>query len=74
MFNMLIAIMGDTFEQITENKLLNATKSRLELLGDLQANLMSNNLDKHQKRKFLFVIRPLERESSVDEQWQGSLK
>ena len=43
MFNMLIAIMGDTFEQITENKALNSTKSRLELMGDLQANLIVGN-------------------------------
>ena len=35
MFNMLIAIMGDTFEQITENRALNSVKSRLELMGDL---------------------------------------
>ena len=29
MFNMLIAIMGDTFEHIMENKIVHATKSKL---------------------------------------------
>ena len=65
MFNMLIAIMGDTFSQITENKDLNATKSRLELMGDLQANLMKKQAQDNDR--FLFVIKPLERDSSSDD-------
>ena len=35
MFNMLIGIMGDTFEQIMENRLVNSTKSKLELMSEL---------------------------------------
>ena len=62
---MLIAIMGDTFSQITENKDLNATKSRLELMGDLQANLMKKQAQDNDR--FLFVIKPLERDSSSDD-------
>ena len=65
---MLIAIMGDTFEQITENKALNSTKSRLELMGDLQANLivvpqkLGNNVG-----RFLFLIKPREIQNNSDE-------
>lgn len=29
MLNMLIAIMGDTFEHIMENRVVNSTKSKL---------------------------------------------
>ena len=39
MFNMLIAIMGDTFDKITENRSINAIKSKLELLSDLEGVL-----------------------------------
>ena len=39
MFNMLIAIMGDTFDKITENRAINAIKSKLELLADLKGVL-----------------------------------
>ena len=74
MFNMLIAIMGDTFEQITENKALNSTKSRLELMGDLQANLMAQKKQKEKGGRFLFLIKPRETQNNSDEQWQGSLK
>ena len=35
MFNMLIAIMSDTFDNINENKEANAIKSKLSLMGDL---------------------------------------
>lgn len=37
MFNMLIAIMGDTFDKITENKDVNSIKSKLDLMADLSA-------------------------------------
>ena len=39
MFNMLIAIMGDTFDKITENRAINAIKSKLALLADLKGVL-----------------------------------
>lgn len=34
MLNMLIAIMGDTFGRIMENKDVNATKTKLKILSD----------------------------------------
>ena len=34
MLNMLIAIMGDSFNKEVENKELNRTKTKLEMLGD----------------------------------------
>ena len=57
MLNMLIAIMGDTFDKITENREINATRSKLQLMSELVALLGAE--DKVQcKETFLFVIRP----------------
>lgn len=39
MLNMLIAIMADTFERITENRAVFATMTKLSLLGDFAPNL-----------------------------------
>ena len=39
MLNMLIAIMGDTFDRMMENKDINAVRSKLELVADLVALL-----------------------------------
>ena len=35
MFNMLIAIMSDTFDKVNENKETNVIKSKLALMNDL---------------------------------------
>ena len=35
MLNMLIAIMGDTYDREAENKKLNSVKTKLELMGEL---------------------------------------
>ena len=57
MFNMLIAIMGDTFDKITENREINAIKSKLQLMCELVALLGAE--DKvESKETFLFIIRP----------------
>lgn len=42
MLNMLIAIMGDTFGRVMEQKEVNATKTKLELMSDL-STIMSNS-------------------------------
>ena len=34
MLNMLIAIMGDSFDKEVESKEMNRTKTKLEILGD----------------------------------------
>ena len=39
MLNMLIAIMGDTFERVIENKDVNATKSKLDLLRNIGTDM-----------------------------------
>ena len=55
MFNMLIAIMGDTFDKITENRDVNAIKSKLELMSDLVA-LIGPKERTEIKRIFFFIV------------------
>ena len=52
MLNMLIAIMGDTFDKVTEDKHVNATKTKLSLMSDY-AGVYKKGSD---KEFFLFVI------------------
>ncbi len=40
---MLIAIMGDTFERVIENRDIHAIKSKLNLMSDLVATLQKKD-------------------------------
>ena len=57
MFNMLIAIMGDTFDKVTEHRDVNATKSKLELMADLVAILEQEEKEDY-KEIFFFTVQP----------------
>ena len=39
MLNMLIAIMGDSYAKVVENRQINSTKMKLKILGDMSANM-----------------------------------
>ena len=71
MLNMLIAIMGDTFERIYTEKAENALKTKIELMNDMA--LIMNRKDKHEEEKvFLIVAQPeLEEDEEMDE-WVGT--
>ena len=71
MLNMLIALMGDTFERITENRPLYATRTKLELLADYSANIRIKPTSEDLAKKFLFVVLPEIEEEGFDEDWQG---
>ena len=58
MLNMLIAIMGDTFEKVIENRTVNAIKSKLGLMNDLAANMKQKDA-KPEEKTFLHVIMPV---------------
>ena len=55
MLNMLIAIMGDTFERVMENKDVNATKTKLGLMADM-SNVMAQPDVTGCKDVFLFIV------------------
>ena len=52
MLNMLIAIMGDTFDKVTENKKVYTTQTKLQILGDFVDSFNNKETDKF----FLFAM------------------
>ena len=73
MLNMIIAIMGDTFERVIENRQLNSIKTKLGLMGELSSNLKSGG-EKSQRKHFLFVVTPDEVEEDDMASWEGTIK
>ncbi len=75
MFNMLIAIMGDTFDKVTEHRDVNATKSKLELMADLVAILEQEEKEDN-KEIFFFTVQPEadEEEDEEQDEWMGTIK
>ena len=68
MLNMLIAIMGDTFERITENKEINATKTKLELIADL-AEVLDNRMIEGRDGDYLYIVTPTNEDDGIDSDW-----
>ena len=75
MFNMLIAIMGDTFDKVTEHRDVNATKSKLELMADLVAILEQEEKEDN-KEIFFFTVQPEadDEEDEEQDEWMGTIK
>ena len=78
MLNMLIAIMGDTFERVVENRELNSIQMKLELLGDLSDNIrkidkLLGRKDVDKNDRFLFVVTPDDDEQGELGSWEGSI-
>ena len=67
---MLIAIMGDTFERVTEHKELNSRRTKLDLLGDF-ASLLKE--EKQDPACFLYVIQPKLDDDDVGKVWEGAM-
>ena len=74
MLNMLIAIMGDTFGRVTENKVVEALRTKLEFLVDYAFYLQQFKDVEDENKVYLFGIFPADganQESSSA--WQGSI-
>ena len=71
MLNMLIAIMGDTFERITENRALYSTLTKLGLMGELADVIKEREED---TKYFMFVVTPDEKDDDEFGDWEGSIK
>lgn len=56
MLNMLIAIMGDTFERIISNKELNSRMMRLRLMSEQSGILSSKFKSEHDNECFLYLV------------------
>jgi len=71
--NMLIAVMGDTYERIIENKDVNSTMTKLTIMDDLLAQLPQETSVKEQE-VYLFVTMHEADADDDGESWEGSLK
>ena len=73
MLNMLIAIMGDTFAHVMENRDLNRIKTKLKITSELASNFKDAFKSKDDK-VFLFVVTPDETETDQSDTWEGTVK
>lgn len=71
MLNMLIAIMGDTFERIYTEKAVNALKTKIELMHDM-ALIMNSKAKNEEEKVFLFVVQPEQDEEEDVGEWVGT--
>ena len=81
MLNMLIAIMGDTFERTIENRHLNNVRTKIDLMGEQTNNIIDfscffkkKKIYDSDEKKFLYVITPDDIELDDLDSWEGSIK
>lgn len=72
LFNMIIAIMGDTFSNAMEMREVNGIRMKLTILGE-QAPMLSQRDKKDEDKIFMFVARPVEEEGDDDDNWNGQI-
>ena len=72
MLNMLIAIMGYTFERVIENRDVNAVKTKLHFIGDLVATLDQTSRKEEQKQ-FMFVVQLDDDQVEDNDDWEGTV-
>ena len=68
LMNTLIAILGDTYEKITEKKQLYSITQRTKLYANFVQNI---KFDSVVDQKYFVVVRPLPDED--DNQWEGAI-
>ena len=69
--NMLIAIMGNTFDFVIERKSMYALQTKLDILADYYWVIAERN-PSQQNNIYLFVVRPkVDAENDDDEAWEG---
>ena len=76
--NMLIAIMGDTFDKVIDQRPTFSLKNKLMILAGME-NIIRTNETEDDSKVFLYVIQPvtnIENESGTDgdnEKWRGKV-
>ena len=74
MLNMLIAIMGNTFDNVIEKRSLHAIQMRLSILGEYKNIVNRVKKDAYQDlENFIYVVYPIVDEDEIEEQtdWEG---
>ena len=69
-FNMLIAIMGDTFARVSEVKDQSALSEKLKILADYVIVVKNSKLDED---KYLFSISPASLGTDEQSSWEGTV-
>ena len=67
--NMLIAIMGDTFDNVFENKKQAILKLKVQVMADFSFFIKTDK----DANKFLFVATQKVQEDADDEEWGGKI-
>ena len=70
-FNMLIAIMGNTFSEVMDSKEESSMKERISILADFRLLLRSLRLDS--EFQYLFVLKK-DTDSALGNEWNGELQ
>ena len=72
--NMLIAIMGDTFDRNTECKEQSALVEQIRIIADFVHVVPAESIEKGTLSRFLFAFRPKSMISDEDNGWTGTTK
>ena len=70
--NMLIAIMGDTFDRNTEAKAQSALVEKIRILADFVYVVPAESIEKGTLSRFLFAIRPKNLGTDENQGWTGT--
>ena len=73
MLNMLIAIMGDTYAKVTENKDINSTKMKLAILSELSVMLPQRD-DEEKQDTNMVVYKKIDEEDDDGDDWEGTIR
>jgi len=71
MFNVLIAILGDTYNKIMEKKAHFGIKAKTEMYADMMDQFKLFGLNKFLEKKYLYVLRPIDDEDA--DEWEGAV-
>merc|ERR1719384_2273246 len=76
--NMLVAIMGDTFDRVISQRPTYSLKNKLRLMADMKStiNIMSKNKNEDEDKIYLYVIQPKRNYEDLnedDDNWQGKI-
>ena len=72
MLNMLIAIMGESFARVYENRDVSATRTKLNFMHDM-AGTVGKQSKEEEKDVFMYIVMPQETEMLSEEGWEGSV-
>ena len=72
MLNMIIAIMGNTFDNVIEKKSMFAIQMRLNILSDYR-NIINLVKEKQDWRNFCYIVYPIvdQEEIEANADWEG---